>query len=59
MTVNEIRIGEFLSLKIGQLKTLLEAGWISIDRLKRGPVNHKTFLTPKGKKSNKASKKRF
>jgi hypothetical protein len=37
LTVTGIRIGELLSLKVGQLETLLEEGWISIDRLKRGP----------------------
>ena len=33
LTVTGIRIGEFLSLKVGQLETLVEEGWISIDRL--------------------------
>ena len=50
----EIRISELLSLKVFQLKTLLEEGWISIDRLKRGPANHKAFLTSEGKKIVKA-----
>lgn len=45
LTVTGIRIGELLSLKVGQLETLLNEGWISIDRLKRGPANHKAFLT--------------
>ena len=54
-----IRIGELLSLKVGQLETLLEEGWISIDRLKRGPANHKAFLTSKGKKIVKARKRDF
>jgi integrase len=35
LTVTGIRIGELLSLKVGQLETLVEEGWISIDRLKR------------------------
>jgi integrase len=43
LTVIGIRISELLSLKVGQLETLLEEGWISIDRLKRGPANHKAF----------------
>jgi len=38
---------------------LLEEGWISIDRLKRGPANHKAFLTAEGKKLVKARKKDF
>nr|UDP55597.1 hypothetical protein orf112a [Schizostauron trachyderma] len=35
LTVTRIRIGELLSLKVGQIETLVEEGWISIDRLKR------------------------
>ena len=46
LTVTGIRIGELLSLKVGQLETLLEEGWISIDRF----ANHKAFLTSEGKK---------
>ena len=59
LTVTGIRIGELLSLKVGQLETLLEEGWISIDRLKRGPANHKAFLTGEGKKLVKARKRDF
>ena len=59
LTVTGIRIGELLSLKVGQLETLLEEGWISIDRLKRGPANHKAFLTSEGKKIVKARKRDF
>jgi integrase len=59
LTVTGIRIGELLSLKVGQLETLVEEGWISIDRLKRGPANHKAFLTSEGKKIVKARKKDF
>ena len=59
LTVTGIRIGELLSLKVGQLETLLEEGWISIDRLKRGPANHKAFLTSEGKKVVKARKRDF
>ncbi len=59
LTVTGIRIGELLSLKVGQLETLVEKGWISIDRLKRGPANHKAFLTSEGKKIVKARKKDF
>lgn len=50
LTVTGIRIGELLLLKVDQLETLLEKGWISIDRLKKNPANHKAFLTRKGKK---------
>jgi site-specific recombinase XerD len=59
LTVTGIRISELLSLKVGQLETLLEEGWISIDRLKRGPANHKAFLTSEGKKLVKARKRDF
>ena len=59
LTVTGIRIGELLALKVGQLETLLEEGWISIDRLKRGPANHKAFLTSEGKKIVKARKRDF
>ena len=57
LTVTGIRIGELLSLKVWQLETLVEEGWISIDRLKRGPANHKAFLTSEGKKIVKARKR--
>ena len=59
LTVTGIRIGKLLSLKVGQLETLLNEGWISIDRLKRGPANHKAFLTSEGKKLVKARKRDF
>ena len=59
LTVTGIRISELLPLKVGQLETLLAEGWISIDRLKRGPSNHKAFLTSEGKKIVKARKRDF
>jgi site-specific recombinase XerD len=39
--------------------TKVEEGWISINRLKRGPANHKAFLTSEGKKLVKARKRDF
>lgn len=54
-----IRIGELLLLKVGQLETLVEEGWFSIDRLKRGPANHKAFLTSEGKRIIKLRKRDF
>ena len=36
--------------KISQLETLFKENWIAIDRSKRGPSNHKAFLTKEGKK---------
>ena len=59
LTVTGIRIGELLSLKVGQLDPLVEEGWISIDRLKRGPANHKAFLTSEGKRIIKLRKRDF
>ena len=59
LTVTGIRISELFPLKVGQLETLLKEGWISIDRLKKGPANHKAFLTSEGKKIVKARKRDF
>ena len=54
-----IRINELLPLKVNQLKTLVEENWIAIDRSKRGPSNHKAFLTKEGKKIIQDRKKDF
>ena len=59
LTVTGIRINELLPLKVGQLQTLLESHWIGINRSKRGPANHKAFLTREGKKLVKERKKDF
>lgn len=48
LLVTGIRIGELLSLRMSQVKTLFEKSWIAIDRQKRGPSNHKAFLTKEG-----------
>jgi site-specific recombinase XerD len=50
LAISGIRINELLSLKVEQLQTLVEESWIAIDRFKRGPSNHKAFLTKEGKK---------
>ena len=50
LAVTGIRINELLPLKVNQLQTLIEENWIAIDRSKRGPCNHKAFLTKGGKK---------
>lgn len=50
LLVTGVRISELLPLKLGQVKTLFEKGWIGIDRVKRGPANHKAFLTKEGQK---------
>ena len=59
LTVTGIRINELLPLKVGQLQTLLKSHWIGIDRSKRGPANHKAFLTREGKKLVEDRKKDF
>ena len=59
LTVTGIRINELLPLKVDQLQTLLESHWIGIDRSKRGPANHKAFLTREGKKLVDERKKDF
>jgi site-specific recombinase XerD len=59
LTVTGIRINELLPLKVHQLQTLLESYWIGIDRSKRGPANHKAFLTREGKKLVEDRKKDF
>lgn len=48
MAVTSVRIGELLSLRIFQVKTLFQKSWIAIDRKKRGLANHKAFLTKEG-----------
>ena len=59
LAVTGIRINELLPLRVTQLKTLLEEGWIAIDRSKRGPSNHKAFLNKKGRKILYDRKKDF
>lgn len=50
LTVTGVRINELLTIRVSQLKTLTQESWIAIDRSKRGPSNHKAFLTKEGKK---------
>ena len=50
LAVTGIRINELLPLKVSQIETLFKENWIAIDRSKRGPSNHKAFLTTEGKK---------
>ena len=50
LAVTGVRISELLPLKIKQIEKLLTHSWIEIDRVKRGPSNHKAFLTGKGRK---------
>ena len=46
--VTGIRISELLPLKMNKVESLFINHWISIDRAKRGPANHKEFLTKEG-----------
>ena len=50
LAITGIRINELLPLKVEQLQILVQEYWIEIDRSKRGPSNHKAFLTKEGKK---------
>ena len=59
LAITGIRINELLPLKANQLETLLKENWIAIDRSKRGPSNHKAFLTKEGKKIIQDRKKDF
>ena len=44
------QISKFLPLKMGQVQTLFLELWIAINKSKRGPSNHKAFLTREGTK---------
>nr|ULD16201.1 hypothetical protein [Cylindrotheca closterium] len=59
LTVTGVRINELLNIKVYELKTLTQESWIAIDRSKRGPSNHKAFLTKEGKKLIQDRKKDF
>lgn len=59
LAVTGIRINELLPLKVSQLETLFKENWIAIDRSKRGPSNHKAFLTKQGKKIIQERQKDF
>jgi integrase len=50
LLITGARISELLPLRLYQVETLFKKGWIAIDRAKRGPLNHKAFLTEEGKK---------
>ena len=59
LAVTGVRINELLGIKVSQLKTLTQESWIAIDRSKRGPSNHKAFLTKEGKKLIQDRKRDF
>jgi len=59
LLVTGIRISELLPLKMKQVESLFTKNWISIDRAKRGPANHKAFLTKEGSKIMKERRSDF
>jgi integrase len=59
LLVTGIRISELLSLKMKQVESLFTNHWISIDRAKRGPANHKAFLTKEGSRIIKERRSDF
>lgn len=59
LAVTGVRINELLPLKVHQLRTLRTEHWIGINRSKRGPANHKAFLTSEGKRIVLERKKDF
>jgi integrase len=59
LAVTGVRINELLNIKVSDLATLIQENWIAIDRSKRGPSNHKAFLTKEGKKIIQDRKKDF
>ena len=59
LSITGVRINELLPLKVYQLETLINSNWIAIDRSKRGPANHKAFLTREGKKLVEERRKDF
>lgn len=50
LLVTKIQISKLLPLKMNQVESLFTRHWISIDQTKRGPANHKAFLTKEGAK---------
>ena len=50
LAVTSIRINELLNIKVLDQPTLIQEDWITMDRSKRGPSNHKACLTKEAKK---------
>ncbi|MDX5585575.1 MAG: tyrosine-type recombinase/integrase [Aureibaculum sp.] len=59
LLITGIRISELLPLKMNRVESLFTKYWISIDRAKRGPTNHKAFLTKEGSKIIKERRSDF
>ena len=53
LLVTGIRISELLPLKMNQVESLFIKHWISINRVKRDPANHKAFVTKEVTMNNK------
>lgn len=48
LQVTGVRVSELLPLKISDIDKLFQQHWIAIDRKKKGPSNHKAFLSREG-----------
>jgi len=59
LLVTGVRISELLPLKMNQVESLFTKDWIIIDRAKRGPANHKAFLTKEGSRIMKERRSDF
>ena len=59
LLVTGVRISELLPLKINQLESLFTKYWVSINRAKRGPGDHKAFLTKEGSRIIKERRSDF
>ena len=57
LVITGVRISELLPITKKQIQDLFSHGWIKIDRLKRGPSNHKAFLSKEGKSVLEAHRK--
>ena len=51
LIITGVRISELFNVffKLKDIHTLTVEGWIAISRKKRGPANHKAFLSTEGK----------
>jgi integrase len=59
LNITGIRVCELLNIRVSDLKTLIEHGYIGIDRVKTGPANHRAYLSTQGKRLLKNREKDF
>lgn len=59
LTITGINVSQLLPLKVHQVKTLLEEGWIKIYCSKRRSASHKAYLSNQGKHLLKSRQKDF